>query len=129
MAEVSKQNSFAFSEAYEINGVHTEIVLHKFSNRHLLIVTQYEKLNNIFIACNDISIAGVVKNQSLDIRHQFGMTTDEIECSIRFLLSNIQSPHINKDIEIIVCLGLKEYNGKFLKQIASVLNRLHEQSD
>lgn len=124
MTDISKPSLFTFSEAYEINGVHTEIVLHKFTNRHLLIVTQYGKLNNVFTACNDVSIAGVVRNQSLDIKHQFGMTTDEIECGIRFLLSNVQTPHFIKDREVVICLGLKEYNGNTLKQIAGALNRL-----
>lgn len=115
---------FAITEAYEINGFHTEIVLHKFVNRYLLIITQYEKLNNIFTAFNDFSVTGTMKNQSLDIKHQFGMTNDEIECGIRFLLSNIQTPMLKNDVEVVICLGLKEYNGKILKQLADVVNQL-----
>lgn len=121
---MSSQKVFAHSEAYNINGVHTEILLHKFTNKYLLFVTQYEKLNNIFIACNDIALSGIVKNRSMTIKHQFGMTTDEIECGIRFLLTNIQLPNFDKDMEVVVCLGLKEYNGKILKQITGILSRL-----
>lgn len=128
MCPAATQKAFAHSEAYNIDGVHTEIVLHKFTNRYLLIVTQYEKLNNIFVACNDTAISGVVRNRSLNIKHQFGMTTDEIECGIQFLLTNIQLPNFDKDMEVVVCLGLKEYNGKILRQITSVLNRLGQTS-
>lgn len=124
MSRTVARSPFAHSEAYEINGVHTEILLHKFTNRYLLIITQYEKLNNIFIACNDIALSGVVNSRALSVNHQFGLDTDEIESGIRFLLNNIQLPDFDKDMEVVVCLGLKEYNGKILKQILSILNRL-----
>lgn len=118
------ESPFAITEAYEINGVHTEIVLHKFANRYLLIITQYEKLNNIFTAFNDLSVTGTMKNQSLDIKHRFGMTADEIECGIRYFLSHIQTPLLKNDVEMVICLGLKEYNGKILKQLVDVINQL-----
>lgn len=128
MCPAAMQKPFDHSEAYKIDGVHTEIVLHKFTNKYLLIVTQYEKLNNVFVACNDAAVSGVIRNRSLNIKHQFGMTTDEIECGIRFLLTNIQLPNFDKDMEVVVCLGLKEYNGKILRQITGVLNRLGQTS-
>lgn len=126
MTEILNQKPFAFSEAYEINGTHTEIILHKFVNKYFLIVTQYEKLNNVFSAAKDFSVSGDVRDQSFEIKHNFGMTSDDIECGIRFLLTNIQSPHFRFDsnMNVSVCLGLKEYNSKFLKQIISVINRL-----
>lgn len=124
MSSATAQKAFAYSEAYEINGVHTEILLHKFTNRYLLIITQYEKLNNVFTTCNDVALSGVVKSRSLSIKHQFGMTTDEIESGIRFLLTNIQRPDFDKDLEVVVCLGLKKYNGKILKQIVNIVNQL-----
>lgn len=124
MSGTAAQKPFDHSEAYEINGIHTEFLLHKFTNRYLLIITQYEKLNNIFIACNDVALSGIVNSRSLNVKHQFGLTTDEIESGIRFLLNNIQLPGFDKDMEVVVCLGLKEYNGKILKQILKVLNGL-----
>lgn len=128
MSPATTQKPFAHSEAYKINGVHTEIVLHKFTNKYLLIITQYDKLNNVFVACNDVALTGVVKNRELNVKHQFGMTTDEVECGIRFLLTNMQLPNFDRDMEVVVCLGLKEYNGKILKQITSVLSRLGQTS-
>lgn len=128
MTSTAGQKTFAHSEAYKINGIHTEILLHKFTNRYLLIITQYEKLNNVFIAYNDVALSAVVKSRSLNIKHQFGMTTDEIESGIRFLLTNIQRSDFDKDMEVVVCLGLKEYNGTILKQITSILNRLGQTS-
>lgn len=124
MSVTESKKAFAHSEAYSINGTHTEILLHKFTNKYLLIVTQYEKLNNVFVACNDIALSGIVQNRSINVKHQFGMTNDEIECGIRFLVTNLQLPNFDRDMDIVVCLGLKEYNGKILKQVVSVLNRL-----
>lgn len=124
MNKSSQQKSFDVSEAYTIDGIHTEILLHKFVNKYLLIITQYEKLNNVFVACNDIALSGIVQNRSLNIKHQFGMTSDEIECGIRFLLNNIKLPNFDRDLDVVVCLGLKEYNGKILKQVTGVLNQL-----
>lgn len=124
MSRTVLRKAFQHSEAYEINGIHTEFLLHKFTNRYLFVITQYEKLNNILTACNDIALSGIANSRSLSIKHQFGMSTDEIESGIRFLLNNIQLSDFDKDLEVVVCLGLKEYNGKFLKQILSILNRL-----
>lgn len=124
MSSIETVKPFAHSEAYKINGVHTEILLHKFTNKYLLIITQYEKLNNVFVACNDIAVSGIVRNRSLTIKHQFGMDTDEIECGIRFLLTNIELPNFDKTMDAVVCLGLKEYNGKILRQITGILNRV-----
>lgn len=124
MSSTTAHTPFTYSEAYNINGVHTEILLHTFVNKNLLIITQYEKLNNVFTAYNDAAVSGVVRDRFVNVKHKFGMTTDEIECGIRFLLTNIELPNFDKDLEVVVCLGLKEYNGKILKQIGSVLNRL-----
>lgn len=118
------QKPFLHSQAFEINGIHTEILLHKFTNRYLLIITQYEKINNVFTVSNDIALSGIIKNRSLNIKHQFGMTIDEIECGIQCILNNIQLSGFDKDMECIVCLGLKEYNGSILKQVTTALNSL-----
>lgn len=128
MCPAATQKPFALSEAYKINGIHTEILLHKFINRYLIIITQYEKLNNVFIACNDVALTGVINNRSLNVKNQFGMTTDEIECGIRFLLTNMELPGFDKDMEVVICLGLKEYNGKILKQMTNLLSRLGQTS-
>lgn len=118
-------NAFDLSEAYTINGVHTEILLHKFTNKYLLFITQYEKLNNVFVACNDIAFTGMVQNRELNVKHLFGTTSDEIECGIRFLLTkSTLAATFRNDLEIVVCLGLKEYGPVVLKAIKGVLDVL-----
>lgn len=116
--------AFNYTEAYEINGIHTEIVFHTFANKHLLIITQYEKLNNLFVACNDVAFSGNMHSGSLDVKHQFGAATDEIECGVRFLLKRINPPGFNQSFNVVVCLGLKEYNGPVLRALEGILNKL-----
>lgn len=117
--------AFDFAEAYTINGIHTEIVLHKFTNKCLLFITQYEKLNNIFVACNDVAFSGIVQNRLLNVKHLFGTTNDEIECGIRFLLTkSTLAATFRNDLEIVICLGLKEYGPAILKLINGVLNTI-----
>lgn len=121
--------AFDFTEAYTINGIHTEILLHKFTNKCLLFITQYEKLNNVFVACNDIAFSGLVQNRMLNVKHLFGTTSDEIECGIRFLLTKSTLPSLRNDSEIVVCLGLKEYGPAVLKLINAALNNTNEQKE
>lgn len=118
-------NAFDFTDAYSINGVHTEVLLHKFTNKCLLFITQYEKLNNVFVACNDIAFSGMVQNRMLNVKHLFGTTSDEIECGIRFLLTKSTfAASFRNDLEIVVCLGLKEYGPAVLKLIKEVLDSI-----
>lgn len=125
MTSVARK-AFDYIEAHDINGVHTEILLHKFANKYLLIITQYEKLNNVFVACNDIVFSGLMENRSLHLKHQFGMTTDEIECGIRYLLAKINLKTFKNEFDVIICLGLKKYNAAILKLIEGILNKLDE---
>lgn len=109
-----------FSQAYEINGIHTEFVLQPFDGKFLLIITQYEKITNFFVASKDVEIAyaGADKNYFIDIKHLFGTTSDEIEFGIRNFMKKI-----NKPVEIYFCLGLKHTTPDLIKQIQLVLDK------
>lgn len=125
LAEAMSSIAFDVSEACTINGIHTEILWHKFANKCLLFITQYEKLNNVYVASRDMAFSGVLSNQMLTIKHLFGTSSDEIDCGIRYLLSQskLVAP-IQNDLEIVVCLGLKEYNPAIVKQIKGVLDTI-----
>lgn len=40
----STEKAFEFTEAFEIQGVHTEFVVQKFTNRTLILITQFNKI-------------------------------------------------------------------------------------
>lgn len=119
-------SAFDYAEAHKVNGLHTEIVLHRFANKYLLFITQFERLNNILVACNELSLNGIVRNNSLNVKHLFGTTNDEIECGVKFLL-NKTSLDLNNDVDIVICLGLKEYGPKILKQLKTLLDSIDKQ--
>lgn len=122
MAQTST-SAFDYAEAHKVNGIHTEIVLHRFANKHLLFITQFERLNNILVACNELAFNGIMRSNSLNVKHLFGTTSDEIECGIKFLLSNT-TLDLNKDTDVVICLGLKEYGPKVLKQLKTLLDSI-----
>lgn len=124
MDSFREESAFNKNAAFEINGHHTEILLHKFQNRFLLFITQYGKLNNIFSVSNDVAVSGFAQEDSFNITHKFGMTSDEIECSIKYLMNNIRLAGFDNRMEVVFCLGLKEYNGKILRAITEAVNML-----
>lgn len=117
----SSQSAFNKVTACTINSIHTDFVCHKFANKHLILVTQYEKIGNIFVASNEIAFSGIINSQSLCVNHKFGKTTDEIECAIQYLLSNLQLGSGGKDLDIVICLTLKEYSRAILTEIGKFL--------
>lgn len=121
---VPEEKAFHRNAAFDIEGHHTEILLHKFQNRYLLFVTQYEKINNIFTVSNDVAVSGFAQDDSFTIKHKFGATTDEIECGINAILKNVRLPGFDKQMEVVFCLGLKKYNFKVLQAISAALNTL-----
>lgn len=38
------EKAYDFSEAFEIDGVHTEFVVQKFTNKILIVITQFGKI-------------------------------------------------------------------------------------
>lgn len=120
-------SAFDYAEAHKVNGVHTEIVLHRFANKYLLFITQFERVNNILVACNEFTFNGIIKNSMLNVKYLFGTTSDEIECGIKFLL-NKTTLELTKDVDVVICLGLKEYGPKVLKQLKALLDSIDKKS-
>lgn len=120
MGNTEEQNqAFHTITASVINGIHTDFVFHKFANKYFIIVTQYEKISNIFVASNDIALTGVISRQSLSVQHKFGKTSDEIECALQFLLTNLKL-----NLDVVISLTLKEYNRSVLYEIKKILENI-----
>ena len=117
----SDKLKFNCISGFEINNIHTDVVFHKFANIYMLIVSQYEKINNVFVVSNEIAFNGVIRNQCMNVKHKFGKTTDEIECVIRFLISRLS---IDTNVDVVICLGLKEYNRDVVKALESALTMI-----
>lgn len=89
-----------------LNGVHTDIVLHKFADKICLFITQFERIANVFVARTNTMNGGQIKTHR-DIEHRFGTDTDEIQSAIRHLVTAV--PTLNDaPVDIVVSLGLRE---------------------
>ncbi|XP_055839836.1 uncharacterized protein LOC129907580 [Episyrphus balteatus] len=116
----------------KINGIRTEFVLQRFVNKWFLLITQYEKMCNIFSVQfdqkqGDCSVPVPPPNYDdpsvpITITNTFGTDTDEARSAIQFL---VNKSNLGKcPTELIISIGLKEINGKVLREISSVLNEI-----
>lgn len=118
---LSTEPAFHKSCSIEVNGVQTDILYHKFLNRALLIINQYEKINNIFVARNEHTFNGLVQNKSVDIQHKFGRDTDDIQSALMHLIARVPVLR-DAEMELVVNVGLKEVNRVVLTTLEKVLN-------
>ncbi|XP_037052013.1 uncharacterized protein LOC119085669 [Bradysia coprophila] len=120
---LSTEPAFNKSFTVQINGLQTDIVFHQFINKMLLIITQYEKINNIFVARNEQTFNGLVQNKSVDIQHKFGMDTDDIQSALMYLIPRVPALR-DSEMDLVVNIGLKEVNKNVLVTLEKVLNEL-----
>ncbi|KAG4068370.1 hypothetical protein HA402_007890 [Bradysia odoriphaga] len=120
---LSTEPAFNKSFSVQINGLQTDIVFHQFINKMLLIITQYEKINNIFVARNEQTFNGLVQNKSVDIQHKFGKDTDDIQSALMYLIPRVPALR-DSEMDLVVNIGLKEVNKNVLGTLEKVLNEL-----
>uniref|UniRef100_A0A182MXX7 Uncharacterized protein n=1 Tax=Anopheles dirus TaxID=7168 RepID=A0A182MXX7_9DIPT len=120
--------AFDHIETLVIEGHPTDIVYHRFANKLFLIITQHQKVANVYTvrshAHNDLSgddsaspAAGT--NRIYTIKHTFGASSDEAEAAIRYLMKFIQQSE-----EIVITLGLRRIDKATLDQIGAQLRKI-----
>lgn len=127
---------FAKQFAKSINGQQTEFVFQPFANKWFLLITQYGKVPNLYSVKFDIqridgvpsAIQGPVEHPQLHmsvpitITCNFGADKDEVRSGIQYL---VNKSNLNKcPTEFVIGLGLKQIDGKNLKEVATVLNEI-----
>lgn len=120
---LSKEQVFQKSFSIEINGIRTDILFHQFINKILLIINQYEKINNIFVARNEQTFSGFVQNKSVEIQHKFGKDTDDIQSALMYLIPRVPVLR-DSELDLVVNVGLKEINKQVLTTLENVLNEM-----
>lgn len=111
---------FQKSFSIEINGVQTDILFHHFANKMLLVINQYEKINNIFVTRNEHTFGGLVQNKTVDIQHKFGKDTDDIQSALMYLIPRVPLLR-DSELDLVVNIGLKEINKSVLITLEKVL--------
>ncbi|XP_052889588.1 uncharacterized protein LOC128297913 [Anopheles moucheti] len=119
--------AFDHIETIVIEGQPTDIVYHRFANKLFLIITQHQKVANVYTvrshAHNDLSgddstaIDG--SNRIYTIKHTFGASSDEAEAAIRYLMNFMQQSE-----EIVITLGLRQIDKPTLDQIGAQLRKI-----
>ena len=109
--------------AANINGVHTDISYYKFATNFCLFITQYEKINNVFLVTNENTQNGSIKHQSVNVVHKFGTDTDEIQSAIVYLVKKV--PYLqNLSVDLVLNLGLKDINRTVLQSLENCLCKI-----
>lgn len=123
-ADLNPGTSAAFHSisAVQLDGVHTDIVLHRFADKICLLISQFERIGNVFVAHANKLHNGSVKTFKT-IEHRFGTDTDEIQSSIRHLVTAV--PALNDAaVDIVVTLSLRRFDRQTVRQLAVALNDL-----
>uniref|UniRef100_A0A182P9E2 Uncharacterized protein n=1 Tax=Anopheles epiroticus TaxID=199890 RepID=A0A182P9E2_9DIPT len=119
--------AFDHIETIVIEGQPTDIVYHRFANKLFLIITQHQKVANVYTvrshAHNDLSGDGGEapdrSNRIYTIKHTFGASSDEAEAAIRYLMNFLQQSD-----EIVITLGLRRIDKATLDQIGAQLRNI-----
>uniref|UniRef100_A0A1Q3FYA9 Putative proteasome complex n=1 Tax=Culex tarsalis TaxID=7177 RepID=A0A1Q3FYA9_CULTA len=117
------ESAFDHVETFQIGDHPTDIVYHSFANKSFLLITQRQKVTNVYTvrnqAANDLNGGTGTGSRIYSIKHTFGAASDEVEAAIRYLMN-----FIDKNDEIVITLGLKEINKPTLDLIGAQLRRI-----
>lgn len=114
--------AFHVITAVLLDGVHTDIVLHKFADKICLFVTQFARIPNVFVVHTNTLHGGQIKTHR-EIEHRFGTDTDEIQSAIRHMVTAV--PTLNDaPVDIVVSLGLREITRSTLLPLEEALRAL-----
>ncbi|XP_035792573.1 uncharacterized protein LOC118466852 [Anopheles albimanus] len=126
----SLEQAFDHIETIDIGGHPTDIVYHRFANKLFLIITQHQKMANVYTvrshshADPDMALGTAgpptgVNSRIYTIKHTFGASSDEAEAAIRYLMN-----FIDQRDEIVLTLALKQIDKATLDQIGGQLRKM-----
>lgn len=101
-----------------INGYHTDIAVKVYSNRILLIVTQFKKFGSL-VSVTRGPIIHQLTNSAYSTKVLFGKDDIEVIAAARFL-----AEQINVDKSLLVSISLKDYESDTMRAIAATINKI-----
>ncbi|XP_017468088.1 PREDICTED: uncharacterized protein LOC108360343 [Rhagoletis zephyria] len=116
----------------EINRFLTKVVVHYFTNKCMVLITQYDGLPNLYTVQFDTNDVHPKRSTPLNISEYhtsvpvtmkclLGVDKTEIRAAIQFLINRTKLS--NCPNEMLITLGLKEINSHALYQIADILEK------
>lgn len=118
VSETIEENSTNLRElAAEIEGVHTDIVYGKFTNKQLIIATQYGKVGSLLKVTVDEAENGVeITSPVYSVVNCFGVENIEQQAAARFIAERL---NVRKCLMLFLCL--KNYESSTIKALVEVL--------
>ncbi|XP_058067200.1 uncharacterized protein LOC131216664 [Anopheles bellator] len=126
----TSEQAFDHIETIDIGGQPTDIVFHRFADKLFLIITQYQKMANVYTvrshAHSEFPEDGsgpastATGSRIYSIKHTFGASSDEAEAAIRYLMNFIDQ----HSAEIVITLALKRIDKATLDQIGGQLRKI-----
>lgn len=111
------QNKTLFkSVCAEIDGVPTEVVYHEYTDRILLILTQYEKLGSIVIVEKEEVHQSIETSEVYNTSVILGSANEEYHLAARYLAEQLD---ISKDLCLFI--ALKSYDVETLKALKDIV--------
>ncbi|XP_018787021.1 PREDICTED: uncharacterized protein LOC108967851 [Bactrocera latifrons] len=110
----------------------TKFVVHRFTNKCVILVTQYGGIPNVYLVQFDASderdkrisplnISELHTSVPVTMKCLLGVDQMEVRAGIQFLINRTKLSQCKT--EILITLGLRETNGDILKEIADILDR------
>ncbi|KAL5279845.1 hypothetical protein ACFFRR_004077 [Megaselia abdita] len=122
-----KSPGFDFQFCEKVNEIPTEFVVQKFKNQTFIVISQFGKMGNLFtvkfdkVEENFANPVQVGVGIPITINCNFGPDTDEVRAGLTFLVNKTKLGERQKDF--LISFGLKEINGKVLREVAQVLEK------
>lgn len=114
--QVEKESNINVTAA-EINGVHTDIVYAVFTNKYLILATQYEKAGSLLNVSVEYAQNGLEVVQPIyNITNIFGPESIEQHAAVRYIAEKL---NIRKPLKIFLCL--KNYECKTVTGLVEAL--------
>ncbi|XP_076650860.1 proteasome assembly chaperone 3-like [Halictus rubicundus] len=101
-----------------IKGYHTNIAVKVYSNRILLIVTQFKKFGSL-VSVTRGPIIHQLTNSVFSTKVLFGKDDIEVVAAARFI-----AEQINADKPLLVSISLKNYDSDTIKAITTAINKI-----
>lgn len=111
----------------KIAEIPTEFVVQQFKNQCFIVISQYKKMGNLYtvkfdkVEQNMTNPVQVGVGIPITINCNFGPDTDEVRAGLTFLVNKTKLGERQK--EFLISFGLKEINGKILREVAAVLEK------
>ncbi|KAJ2947042.1 hypothetical protein O0L34_g16387 [Tuta absoluta] len=120
----NSEQKFFKTAAAEIDGVHTEIVFSEFTDKTLVIISQYDKIGSMLTVQKDEIVSPLGTENIYTTKVLFGAAGEEPEVAARYLAEAVK---ITKPLNIFI--NLKSYDIETVKACRDIILDIKAQAE